>query len=783
MRPATNMSTFCVIPQTKDPISKIVINETNTHFAGYIHRSWPWEDESGHSYRAKRAPLTYIDEDWAKDQPSTSCYIAQLPPKIIPQPPPPPHPHPRSRSRIKPRSKSMTKANPSIMSALLEEDEDRESAHRKSQASLYSSASACRATSQEQFLRLLFYATSYAPPIPSSGMPGFTSLTLPRAPQPAFTPNSSSKRVSVIGGADGKIDLTKSGIAQTTMATVEVTKGLAISTGATSYEGPRSFRSRKAGTDAVLSFTSYRQPPDYIPSGSVSVQVWAVAVDGDDAKLSGVVTSRVRRNWDWNFSSAPRANVSVRSKHKRSESDDSGRSLGGQSRIEPDVGYIPGRSFFGRILECGWDVKDQVAKKGEWVCGALQEFIVVDRHRVHRTPHPPSISALADSSISSSSPYNQPQNSYPSPNSSSPSTPNPRTPSRANSLARPGRPTNLNLNPPLTLDEYALLPLCGVFAYRAVRILAYAFGKPLISSVDPFAQGPSTKHIDEHHGSRRRALVLRGHDGVGAMAVQMLEGSEEERVYMESVERRVRRWGAEEVVSDDGGSGSADGEGEDSEGAVPVVRIIERLVGDGDVFDAVLDTVGEKEIWEASERLLRNAGVSASHPQSAVSRPGLKRGLSLRKNKDPGAAPAVQGTPSQGTGQFTTLVGDFPGRPIPIAGDHFKAGLRSMKNTHTQITAQDGTAADDLCKKGGRGRVGHAWVSIGQDVDWEGEDVRDSVAAVLKMAVNEGVRPWAGENTTQTRCSRVVPFERTPQIFVADGPLGNGGTAVVKLVE
>ena len=58
--------------------------------------------------------------------------------------------------------------------------------------------------------------------------------------------------------------------------------------------------------------------------------------------------------------------VSVRSKHKRSESDDSGRSLGGQSQIEPDIGYIPGRSFVGRILECGWGVKDEVAKESRW---------------------------------------------------------------------------------------------------------------------------------------------------------------------------------------------------------------------------------------------------------------------------------------------------------------------------------------------------------------------------------------------------------------------------------
>ncbi|KAE9386728.1 hypothetical protein BT96DRAFT_512559 [Gymnopus androsaceus JB14] len=284
---------------------------------------------------------------------STSYYIAQLPPKIIPQPPPPPHPHPR----INPRSKSTTKASPSIMGALLEEeDEDRESARRTSQASLRSSASASERlvrsnslnssstrlrTSNEMAkqptatfiapkltirstLSSFISSTSYASSIPSSGTPGFTSLTLPRAPQPAFTPNASSKRVSVIGGTDGKIDLTKSGIAQTTMATVEVTKGLAsskgifgfgsilsrarsrsvsakvVGTGVTSDEGPRSFSSRKAGIDAVLSFTSYRRPPDYIPSGSVLVQVWAVAVDG----LSGVVTSR---SWDWNFSSAPRA--------------------------------------------------------------------------------------------------------------------------------------------------------------------------------------------------------------------------------------------------------------------------------------------------------------------------------------------------------------------------------------------------------------------------------------------------------------------------------------------
>lgn len=302
-------------------------------------------------------------------------------------------------------------------------------------------------------------------------------------------------------------------------------------------------------------------------------------------------------------------------------------------------------------------------------------------------------------------------------------------------------------------------------------------------------------------------------------------------MYMDSVERRVRRWGAEEVVFDDGGEGygngygvaSATGErGEDNvedlegEGVSAIVRVIERLIGDGDVFDAVLDTVGGKEIWEVSERLLRNrkrstevggvevGGVSLDRQNSVTSttgpvtpRLGLKRGLSLKRNKKDGND--VQGPNSNsntkdttgtdtGMGQFTTLVGDTPNRPIPTASDHFKAGLRSMKNTHTHTQkTQDSTTRQDDVSGSRKGRVGYAWVSIAQDIDWEGEDVRDSLGAVLAIVGGEGVRPWVGEdaniNADTSGSGRVVPFERTPYVFVADGPLGHGGTAVVKLVE
>ncbi|KAJ3857216.1 hypothetical protein EV368DRAFT_30765 [Lentinula lateritia] len=837
--------------------------------------------------RMKQPSLTYTDEDWAKDVrwlappsaklstkrksklsannntvASTSYYIAQLPPKIVPQPP---LPRPRPRPKIRSKSVGITAhhSTMSSMTALLEEeDEDRESAHHTSQGSLRSAA-AVAASPSERFrthstsssarprpsnslrrqnhlsakplsrrksrslehlspitsvrgplpdsvhsLSSFASTTSYAPSIPSSGTPGYTSLTLPRAPQPAFTPNP-SKRVSVVGGADGKIDLTRSGIAQTTMATVEVTKGLAgniksgvfrlgnllnrarsRSVSATKgsatvsplYEPGTTASSRlqsgKAGVDAVLNFTSYRRPPDYIPGGGVLVQVWAVAVDGIDAKLAGVVHSRVEEGRNPRFNIPNRRtseeegikntspstrpslfrSVSTR-KHKRSESDNNSlgrRSSVGVNWIDPDVGYIPGRSFVGRVLECGWDVSEDVVRKGEWVvglldvrkCGALQEFIVVDRHRVHRIPHPtiPFASTLADSVLDLS---------------------------------------------PLTLEEYALLPLCGIFAYRAVRTLAYAFSKPMPGSAEPDHLSPSPRRINEHEeGSRRRrALVLRGHDGVGAMAVQMLakrgwrvcvhasflrdselveEGSREERAYMENVERRVRRWGAEEVVFDDGGGSDPEGGGRGCEdGVAAVVRIIERLIEDGDVFDAVLDTVGGKEIWEASERLLRNTGNNDASP--------------------------LLGNPSHhgGTGQFTTLVGDTPSRPIPTASDHFRAGLRSMKNMHNATTTQDGSNGSPV-KKGanGNGKVGYAWVSVAQDVDWEGEDIRDSLGVVIKMAMNEGVRPWIGgsksgghdEVNDNDDDERVVPFERTPRIFVANGPLSNGGTAVVKVV-
>ena len=194
--------------------------------------------------------------------------------------------------------------------------------------------------------------------LPSNGTPGYTSLVLPRAPGTVggvgvsatasdFTPGSRfglgsfakfhlptlKLNFGLLGTAnEGKVDLTQSGLAQTTMASVEVVRGLAGRRGAPSRsgswkvkgvlgafgrkgslsgrpEGPlplpldqSQFKThpevvQNASTSiivdgTILGFTSYRSPPSYVPGQSVLIQVWAVAVDGVDGRLVGVKFGR-----------------------------------------------------------------------------------------------------------------------------------------------------------------------------------------------------------------------------------------------------------------------------------------------------------------------------------------------------------------------------------------------------------------------------------------------------------------------------------------------------------
>ncbi|KII96059.1 hypothetical protein PLICRDRAFT_170639 [Plicaturopsis crispa FD-325 SS-3] len=512
-------------------------------------------------------------------------------------------------------------------------------------------------------------SSTSAPSLPSGGTPGYTSLTLPRAALPTNGARDSMFGLDALSRGNGKVDLTRGGLAQTTMATVEIVKGVArvptkrggwFGRSASLNSFPSSFGSRSSldalpadlkgksrATGDTLGFTSHRPPPNHVPSGSVLVQVWAVGLDGVDGRL-----------------------VSEKGGERFAKGD---------GKVKTEVGYIPGRSFVGRVLESGWEVREEVCRRGEWIvglcdvrkCGALAEFILVDRHRIHRVPYP-----------------RMP---------ASPSQPMSSSPTSGDAL---------------TLEELALLPLTGVPAYRAMRTFSSA-GREGISN-----------RADRRDGSgawaHKRILVLDGHVGVGALAVQMLARrgwrvcAHVPFLAPDDPKDDIEIDGAAEVVYADG---------------MDAAGVLGLLARRKEVFDAILDTIGGREVWEAGERLLG------------------------------------------GRGQFTTLVGDVPGRPIPSAKDHFRAGMRSMGATGST----EGGAKKEKKVKGG---VGYAWVSVAADVDWEGEDVRDSLGAVLRLAAEEGLRPVLGLGAEDGEAP-VIPFERTPEVF---GRMGEGGTAVVRIV-
>jgi NADPH:quinone reductase-like Zn-dependent oxidoreductase len=337
----------------------------------------------------------------------------------------------------------------------------------------------------------------------------------------------------------------------------------------------------------------------------------------------------------------------------------------------------------------------------------------------------------------------------------------------------------------LTLEELALLPLCGIPAYRAVSTFIYAFSSlgeggvasPITTVHDRNRSANKMTTMEHPQGRRRRVLVLRGHDGAGAMAVQLLAKrgwevsvhvpfssssttydpttTEVEHVdpFPMNIQERARDWGADEIIFDEEAGDGID------DGRIAAIRVMESLREDGDVFDAILDTVGGKEVREAGERLLRSAGVATTTPSVYAS------------GNEPPMSPRVRDVKAKGVGQFTTLVGDVPERPIPTTADNFRAGLRSFgAESGARNGGDEGTTADMRGNK-----VGYAWVSVAQDVGWEGEDISETLSSVLRMALEDDVRPVIGARY------RIVPFEQAPYVFVDKGPLGHGCNVVVKI--
>ncbi|KAF9782772.1 hypothetical protein BJ322DRAFT_1008759 [Thelephora terrestris] len=449
-----------------------------------------------------------------------------------------------------------------------------------------------------------------------------------------------------------------------------------------------------------LGLCSHLSPPTHVPPHHVLVQVWAVGLDSRDAAIV------------------------LKDKHNT-------------------PGFIPGRSFVGRAVEVGWEVREDIVKKGEWVVGlmevkksgALAEFITIDRHRIHRVPGPaplPTLGTLLSNSRASSR--------APSPSPSIRS-----TRSTASMIGKKG------LNSVLTVEELALLPICGVFAYRAVKTFD-------LSALNPAAPAPRKSRP-------RRILVLDGHSGVGALSSQMLIRRGWKVVAhvspeaipsngyptllsspaFKNMEKRLRRWGVEDVCL--------------GEATAVIAMLGERCKTrpGGYIIDGVLDTIGGLDVWNAALQHILSNPLRSSNPESD----------SMADDFMPP--------------QFTTLVGDDKERTIPSAHDHFKAGFRSMKR-----------AMNAAC--------GYAWISAAADIDGEGLDVRDALAGIIKWVeeTRGRVKPYVesrespmstpAEGSAETgwvnSMGRVVVFENAPHVF-AEGAMSLkcGRNVVVKVVS
>ncbi|OBZ71818.1 hypothetical protein A0H81_08180 [Grifola frondosa] len=735
--------------------------------------------------------LMYTDEDWAKDvrwlappkiAQSQHRHSRTLPPDFYLTVPSvaPSYSRPGTRSRAKAdRTSKHSRTSRGRMSALWEEDESECSttgtglsssepsraptpvletprstppsplAQKALTAPLSSSADhsakASEPDSPSPDARLLEYARGHRRTLSSSSSPGPTSIptastaklpthTLP-TPFPAMSPSSPQNGYTSLTlphagyanakgktTAEGHVDLVRAGIAQSSMATIEVIRG--ASAIAPLPSNPKKGRAPSAtpmhlqgALPLPVAFTAHLAPPTYVPESHVLVQVFAVGLDGLDSLIVY---------------------------------EKSGGAPG--SGVVKGAGFVPGRSFVGRAVECGWKVKEEVCKRGEWVlglldvrkvsgfpchtaqtrCSALAEFILVERHRVHRAPQP------------------RPRNPTLFPARR-------RTHARAYSLPTSQHSAlhSSQLAPapsPLTLEELALLPLSGIFAHRAIR----TFGDVLTA----FA-----RYTDDS-ARRPRALILHGHDGAGAMAVQMLgrrgvsvsvqvpqsavrddaedgatvqvarSGAQKSQACSrsEQVEARLRSWGAEGICIGE------------------PLDVLGNLADEGESFDMILDTVGGVAIWEAAQQVL------LLDPSATSSASSKSTSVSLSSTAESAASVDMQ--PGRSQTQFTTLVGDTPGRAIPTAHDNLRSGLRSLRRAMGPTKG----AGQKKAKEAKRS-VGYTWVSVAVDVDFEGEDIRDSLDAVVAMAEQGWLRPWIGQGEEDADEGRVVPFERAPEVF------------------
>ncbi|KAG8762868.1 hypothetical protein FRC11_007466 [Ceratobasidium sp. 423] len=579
---------------------------------------------------------------------------------------------PRSSGSRKRRSRAMTEGRRSgyRMTALVEVSEGEEAGEVTADGIVRKrSTSTQRARTRPRSARSSSSASSNRTVLPtlhvSAGETiagaGYSSRTLPRA---AYTPAKAADRPTAV------VDLTKAGLAQPTITSLSVIRGgpssrmrrislsLSLNSSASSLSGLSSHNPslsslgsrsmlglgssasiplavRLAEIEGALGLTSHVSPPRKIGSSQVRVEVHAVALDALDAII---VSKRLAK--------------------------------GG-------YGFVPGRSFVGRVVECGFEVAN--VNLGDWViglteirrCGALSESVIIDKSRVCTVP----------------------------------------------------RPTER-----LTTTQCALLPLCGVPAHRAVRTI------------------PNSATKTGSDGQRRpmKVLVLQAHDGAGLCAVQV----------MRQLGMRVTAQvpvGSENVNFGTGPSlglkvrgRTRAGKGREFEPPTNSKRMeeVEVVVGDDPievigrleegVYDAVVDTVGGRGVWDACRRVMC---------------------------KD---------------AHFTTLVGDSTDS-IPSINAHVRSSFRSLARAWARRDKA----------------LGYQWVSPAADLDHEGEDIRHSLNAVAIAAAQAayGSPSNSEEGAIEGLLPRVMcsfPLDRAQDAFAVDedgrGPLVRGGTVVVRIL-
>ncbi|CDZ98619.1 Protein phosphatase 2C/pyruvate dehydrogenase (lipoamide) phosphatase [Phaffia rhodozyma] len=203
-----------------------------------------------------------------------------------------------------------------------------------------------------------------------SGGAGYSTLTLPSG---AYRPSKSPSRYV------SKVAYDTLGIPQTTMATITITSTARPAPSPTSTSSPSSLLHRSsslslsspsstASAASLLvhtpvisaSFTSHIPPPKKLSSTSLLVRVWAVALDAYDAFAAR----------------------------------------------DASKGFIPGRSFVGKVVEWGDGVNE--FSKGDWVfgllsvkrSGALSEFIEIERRYLAKAPSVGALASELDSGLS-----------------------------------------------------------------------------------------------------------------------------------------------------------------------------------------------------------------------------------------------------------------------------------------------------------------------------------------------------------------------------------------------